>query len=77
MLFEFDNAGAVRDDDRHTIGVDFFFNDLHILLVVLGQWDDVTDMLRFNAEAFADAADLVVCRRRLTTLLFAKGGMSC
>ena len=67
MLFEFDNASAVRDDDRHAVVVDLFLDNLDVLLVILGQRDDIADMLRFDTETFADATNLVVCRRRLTT----------
>ena len=65
MLFEFHDAGAVRDDDRHAVVVHLFLDDFHVLFVVLRQRNDVADVLRLHAEAFADAADLVVGRRRL------------
>ena len=55
----------MRDDDRHAVVVHLFLDDFHVLFVVLRQRNDVADVLRFHAEAFADAADLVVCRRRL------------
>ena len=69
MFFQLDDAGAVRDDHRNTVVIYFFFNDLDIFLVVLWQRDDVADVFRLDAETFADAADLVVCRRWLTTIL--------
>ena len=62
MFFQLDDAGAVRDDDRNTVIIDLFLDNLDIFLVVLWQRDDVADMLRLDAETFADAADLVVCR---------------
>ena len=62
MFFQLDDAGAVRDDDRNTVVIDLFLDNLDIFLVVLWQRDDVADMLRLYAETFADAADLVVCR---------------
>ena len=65
MFLKLDDAGAVRNDHGNAVVVHFFFDDPHVLVMVLWQRHYVADMLRFHAEAFADAADLVVCRRRL------------
>lgn len=62
MFLQFDEAGAVRYDHRHSVVVDFLLDDSDVFFVVLRERHDVADVFRCDAESFAYLTNLVVCR---------------
>lgn len=67
VLFEFYEAGTVRNDDGNTVVVDFLLEDLNELIMVLGQGNNLADMILFNTKTCTDLPEFAVCAGGLTT----------
>ena len=65
-FFVLDDADALRDDDADAVVGDLLFENLHELVVVLGQRHDGADVVGVDAEALADVEELLVGARGLT-----------